>query len=124
MNYWEEVKRIQVKMRSASIWTAEASEIIDRITEKHGYYFRVNSIFRAVPIEEIRQMIAEAKKSGGNEAEIAAVEEVYKDAGSFVIGDKLEEAEVTERQAELEKIVRRLEVEVDEYLQAHKTKED
>jgi hypothetical protein len=123
MNYWEEVKRIQIKMRSGSIWTAEATEIIDKITEKRGFYFRLGGVSRAVPIEEIRNMLSEIKKKGGHDAEVAVMEEHYKDAGNFVNGDKLEEAEIAERKAELEQVVQQLEIEVDEYLRKHKSKE-
>jgi hypothetical protein len=120
MNYWEEVKRIQIKMRSVSILTAEATAIIDGITAKHGYYFRVGGIYRAVPIEEIRHMISEIKKMGGHDAEATAMEEAYKDAGNFVNGDKLEEAEIAEKKTELEQVVRQLVIEVDEYLRTYK----
>jgi hypothetical protein len=120
MNYWDEVKRIRNAVRADSGWSIsleQASKIIDGITEKYGYYFRVDSIFRAVPIAEIEGMIAGLKKRGGNKAlYAAAMEEVYKDAGSFVNGDKLEGAEITARKTELEQVIRQLEIEVDEYL--------
>jgi hypothetical protein len=120
MNYWDEVKRIRNVVRADSGWSIsleQASKIVDGITEKYGYYFHIDSIFRAVPIAEIEGMIAGLKKRGGNKALYAsAIEEVYKDAGSFVNGDKLAEAEITARRNELEQVVRQLEREVKEYL--------
>jgi hypothetical protein len=62
MSYWDEVKRIQVSMRTVSIYTEEATKIIDGITAKQGYLFRVDSIYNAVPIAEIRQLLSEIKK--------------------------------------------------------------
>jgi len=117
MSYWDEVKRIQVSMRSASIYTEEATEIIDGITGKHGYIFSINSIYNAVPIEEIRRIISEAKKRGGNDAAMAAeMEEAYKDTGSFVVGEELTETEITENKTALDNVIRQLETEVSEYL--------
>jgi hypothetical protein len=68
-------------------------------------------------------MITEIKKIGGGDAEVAALEYLNRDAGSFVSGDKLEEAEIAAKQTELEQVVRQLEIEVDEYIQAHKSKD-
>jgi hypothetical protein len=124
MNYWDEVERIRNAIRADSGWSLSLEQvykIIDGITERNGYYFRMDSIFRAVPIAEIQHMISEMKKRGGDAARHAeAMEEYYKDAGSFVNGEKLEEAEITARKTELEQIVRRLEIEAGEYLRGHK----
>jgi len=49
MSYWDEVKRIQVSMRSASIYTEEATKIIDGITEKLGYFFTVGRYLQSRP---------------------------------------------------------------------------
>jgi hypothetical protein len=44
MNYWDEVKRIQIKLKSAlSIPTGPATAIIDGITSKYGYLFLVGN---------------------------------------------------------------------------------
>jgi len=73
MSYWDEVKRIQVSMRSASIYTNEASDIIDGITGKYGYLFTIDNIYNAVPIAEIRRMISAAKKRGGTDAALGFI---------------------------------------------------
>jgi len=61
MNYWDEIKRIQVSMRSASIPTNEASDIINEITKRYGYLFTVDNIYNVAPIEEIRSIILRLK---------------------------------------------------------------
>jgi len=120
MNYWNEVKRIQVSMRSASIYTEEATKIIDEITGKHGYFFTVGGIYKAVPIEEINRIISDAKSRGGGDAVMAEeMEEAYKDEGPFVVGEELTEAEITESKAALDNVIRQLEVEVSEILKNH-----
>jgi len=117
MNYWDEVKRIQVSMRGASIYTEEATKIIDGITGKHGYFFTVNAIYKAVPMEEINRIISEAKKRGGDDAVMAVeMEEAYKDEGPFVVGEELAEAEIIENKAALDNVIRQIEAEVSEYL--------
>jgi hypothetical protein len=122
MNYWEEVERIERKLKRVLYSTGAAFEVIDKITEKYGYYFRIgNNIYRAVPIEEIRQTLSELKERGGHDLEVAAFEKMYKDAGAFVHADRLEESEITRKKAELEQVIHHLEIEADEYLQTHKT---
>ncbi|MDR3171822.1 MAG: hypothetical protein LBU17_09380 [Treponema sp.] len=117
MNYWDEVKRIRVSMRSASIYTSEATEIINGITGKYGYLFTVNHIYQAVPIEEIRRMISEIKKGGGAAAaQAAAMEEAYQDAGRFVVGEELTETEIAGSKTKLDSVIRQLELEVSEYI--------
>ncbi|MDR2484740.1 MAG: hypothetical protein LBD55_05045 [Treponema sp.] len=111
MNYWDEVKRIQVSMRSASIYTQEATEIINGITGKLGYLFTVNSIYKAVPIEEIRRMIITLKEKGGQHAEMAAqMEAVYQKYpdGSFIPGEKMTEAEIADSKDTLETLIHQL----------------
>jgi hypothetical protein len=99
MNYWTEVKRIQVSMRSVSIYTAEATKIINGITGKYGYFFTIDSIYKAVPIEEIKRMISGMKEKGGTVAALAAgLEEFYKDEGPFVCGEELTEAEISDNE--------------------------
>jgi hypothetical protein len=120
MSYWDEVKRIQVSMRSASIYTKEATEIINGITGKYGYLFTIGAIYKAVPIEEIKRIISEAKKRGGNDAaQAAALEEAYKDAGPFVVGEALTETEITSSKTILDNVIRQLEIEVSEYIRQH-----
>jgi len=66
MNYWNEVKRIQNKLKTALvIGTAQATDIIDGITGKLGYFFRVdNDIYHAVKRDDVLKMIAELEKKG------------------------------------------------------------
>ena len=117
MSYWDEVKRIQVSMRSSSIYTNEASDIIDGITGKYGYLFTVDNIYNAVPIEEIRKMISAAKKRGGSDAALAAeMEAAYANAGPFAVGEELTEAEIIDKKDELDNVIRQLEAEVEEYV--------
>ena len=123
MSYWDEVKRIQVSMRSASIYTNEASDIIDGITGKHGYLFTIDKIYNAVPIEEIRKMISEAKKRGGHDAALAVeMEAAYAGAGPFVPGEELTKAEINDKKDELDNVIRQLEAEVNECIRKHKEK--
>ncbi|GHV19471.1 hypothetical protein FACS189494_01160 [Spirochaetia bacterium] len=85
--------------------TDNATEVIDGITEKYGYYFRIdNKIYRAVPIEEIRQTLSKLKEKGGHDLEVAAFEKMYKDAGDFVHADRLEESEITEKKLNSNKL--------------------
>jgi hypothetical protein len=117
MSYWDEVKRIQVSMRSASIYTEEATKIIDGITAKLGFRFTMDSIYKAIPIEEIQQMISEIKKRGGDAAAQAEeLEKAYKDAGPFVAGEKLTETEINDSKTKLDGVIRQLEIEVSEYV--------
>ena len=117
MNYWNEVKRIQVSMRSASIYTEEATKIIDGITGKLGYIFSVTGIYKAVPIEEINRIISAAKERGGDDAIMAAeMEAMYKDEGPFVVGEELTEAEIIDSKPTLDNVIRQLEVEVSKCL--------
>jgi uncharacterized coiled-coil protein SlyX len=112
-DYWNEVKRIQVSMRAASIYTAEATRIINGITGKYGYLFGVDSIYRATPIEEINRMLAEMKNKGSQYAEQAAIiEECYKNSGPFTAGEKLTQVEITAEKAKLDETIQRLEIEV------------
>jgi len=117
MSYWDEVKRIQVSMRSASIYTNEASDIIDSITGKYGYLFTIDNIYNAVPIEEIKNMILTAKAKGGQNAAIATeMEAAYANAGPFVHGEELTEAEIIDKKDDLDKVIKLLEAEVNEYV--------
>jgi hypothetical protein len=115
-DYWSEVKRIQVSMRAASIYTAEATGIINGITGKRGYLFTMDSIYRAIPIEEVRRMITAIKEKGVQYAEqAAALEEIYgSDTGPFVVGEKLTEAEIAEEKTRLDETISQLEAEVSE----------
>jgi len=120
MSYWDEVKRIQVSMRSASIYTEEASKIIDEITGRNGYFFTITNIYEAVPIERINKTISEAKARGRDDALMAAeMEKAYKDEGPFVVGEELSEDDIIERKAELDDVIRKLEAEVSEYIKKH-----
>jgi hypothetical protein len=105
-------------MRAASIYTAEATDIIDEITGKRGYLFRIDTVFRAVPLEEIKREIAAAKERGGHDAEqMAEIEEFYNNqAEPFMPAGKLTEAEIASEKAELDETIRQLEAEVAELI--------
>jgi hypothetical protein len=62
-------------------------------------------------------MISEIKKEGGAAAaQAAAMEEAYKDAGRFVVGDELTETEIAGSKTKLDSVIRQLELEVSDYI--------
>ncbi|MDR0663798.1 MAG: hypothetical protein LBF80_06975 [Spirochaetaceae bacterium] len=124
MNYWDEVKRIQIKLKSALvIGTAEATGIIEGITGKLGYFFYVDgSVWHSDSRENIFRMIVGIEKKGGHEAEVAMLKDIYKDAKEYVAAEQLTAGEIADNAVAIEQVVRQLDVETDAYIKAHKAK--
>jgi uncharacterized protein (DUF2164 family) len=115
MDYWNEVKRIQIKLKSAlGIGTEEATGIIESITGKLGYFFYVgNKIRHADSRDNVFRMIAEIEKSGKEPETVAALKAHYKDAKEYIVAEELTDAETAQSASKLEQVIRQLETEVD-----------
>ncbi|MDR1948182.1 MAG: hypothetical protein LBQ38_02210 [Spirochaetaceae bacterium] len=120
MNYWDEVKRIQIKLKTAlCIPTNQATDIIGDITGKLGYIFTVNHIYHSVLRDNVLARLAEAKKRGEQPEMIAQLEDYYRNEKEYVVAEELEDAEIAECASELDQVVRQLETEVDEYIRVN-----
>ena len=120
MDYWNEVKRIQIKLKSTlSIGTSEASDIIDNITGKLGYIFCIgNSIYHSDSRDRVLSTLAEAKKKGEPPEMIEELIKHYENKNEYVTAEELTDDEKIKNASTLEQTVRQLETEVDEYIKS------
>jgi hypothetical protein len=120
MNYWNEVKRIQNKLKFAlCIPTNQAIDIIDDITAKLGYFFKIDHIYHSDLWDNVLARLAEVKKRGEQLEMIAQLEDYYRNEKKYVVAEELEDAEIAERATELDQVVRQLETGVDEYIRVN-----
>ena len=120
MDYWNEVKRIQIKLRSALVTgTQEATEIIEGITGKLGYFFTAgNAIYNSDSRDKVLSALAEAEKKGEQPELIKELKKHYENAKEYIVAEKLTDEEKNEKASKLEQVVRQLEAEVDEYIKS------
>jgi hypothetical protein len=120
MDYWNEVKRIQIKLKSAlNTGTQQATEIIDGITGKLGYFFNLNNvIYHSDSRDRILSALAETEKKGEQPELVKERKEHYQTQNEYVAAEELTDDEMVQKASILEQVVRQLEAEVDEYIQA------
>jgi uncharacterized protein (DUF2164 family) len=121
MNYWDEVKRIQIELKQAlHINTMEATAIIDGITGKLGYLFTMSYIHHADKRDDMLRTVAELEKKGEQLELIKVLKDFYDNQKTeYLAGGELTEDEIVQNASTLEQVISQLEKEVKEYITKH-----